>query len=137
MMTARSFFAVRLNPPESASNFRVLIWERSFAMTYPPGLLTAPSMYAIPACGTVTISPAWRIMLFVAFPDSTSSLRLMVIVLLRGGGSLSAGGLATVSAELFDAERTLDRDSVGAVPFSADSFGVVAEAKSSGPRDGG
>src|SRR4029077_14220962 len=128
MMTARSFFAVRVNPPESASNLRVLIWERSFAMTYPPGLVTAPSMYAIPACGTVTISPAWRIMLFVAFPDSTSSSRLMVIVLLRGGGSLDAGGLAGVSGEVVEAgpvKIVSGAGSARAAPVGVDSLGVV------------
>src|SRR6266478_10169711 len=56
-------------------------------------------------------------MLFVALPDSTSSLRLIVIVLLSGGG--------------------LDADSAGAAPLAVDSFGVVAAAGSSGPIDGG
>src|SRR5437016_14572760 len=63
-------------------------------------------------------------MLFVALPDSTNSLRLMVIVLLSGGGSFSAAGL--------------DADPAGAAaPLSVGSFGVVAAAGSSGPIDGG
>src|SRR5437016_4353655 len=97
------------------------------------------------------ISPAWRRMLFVAFPDSTSSLRLIVIVLPSGDSSLGAGGLAAASgdtvevgtgktvlgaAELFDAEPVLDEFS-DAKPFWVDSFSVVAEAGSSGPIAGG
>src|SRR2546429_928807 len=54
-------------------------------------------------------------MLFSAFPDSSSSLRLTVIVLLSGGDSFGAGGLATAS----------------------DSFGVFTAEGSSGPMDGG
>src|SRR5437773_1225193 len=89
-------------------------------------------------------------MLFVAFPDSTSSSRLMVIVLLRGGGSSGAGGLAGVSgeaveagpvktvlgAEMFEAEPALDRDSARASPVGVDSVGVV-RAGSSAPIAGG
>src|SRR5260370_13950278 len=87
-------------------------------------------------------------MLFVAFPDSTSSLRLMVIVLLSGGGSLSAGELATASADVvgasggrtvlgaemfLDAALASDAYSAGAARVWVDSFGVVAEVGSSGP----
>src|SRR6266404_2480125 len=97
----------------------------------------------------VTISPAWRIMLFVALPDSTSSSRLMVIVLLRGGGSLGAGGaseevveagpVTTVlgAEEMFEAEPAPDRGSSRAAPAGVDSFGVVVGAESSGPIVGG
>src|SRR2546421_154098 len=91
-------------------------------------------------------------MLFVAFPDSTSSSRLIVIVLLRGGGSLDAGGLATASGEaaeagtvktvlgaeeMFEAEPALDRSSVRAAPVGVDSFGVVVGPGSSAPIAGG
>src|SRR5882762_3640723 len=91
-------------------------------------------------------------MLFVALPDSTSSSRLMVIVLLRGGGSLDAGGLATASGEaveagpvktvlgaeemMFEAEPALDVGSARAGPVGVDSFGVVG-AGSSAPIAGG
>src|SRR5216684_1038527 len=89
-------------------------------------------------------------MLFAAFPDSTSSLRLMVIVLPMRGGSFGAGEVAAAfgdsaasgagktvlgAAELFDAEPMLDEDS-GAKPLSVDSFGVVVGAWSSGPIAG-
>src|SRR5260370_26255149 len=97
-------------------------------------------MEASPGCGTVTISPAWRIMLFVAFPDSTSSSRLMVIVLLKGGGSLGAGGLAEVSGDAVEAgpvKTVLGADSARAVPVGVDSFGDEVGAGSSAPIAGG
>src|ERR1700687_282303 len=69
-------------------------------------------------------------MLFEAFPDSTSSSRLMVIVLLRGGGSLGA-------VEMFEAEPALSADSGRAAPVGVDSFGNVVGAGSPGPIAGG
>src|SRR5437762_3859826 len=78
-------------------------------------------------------------MLFVAFPDSTSSSRLMVIVLLRGGGSLGAGGFAGVSGEAVEAgpvKTVLGADSARAAPVGVDSVGVVG-AGSSAPIAGG
>src|SRR6202045_5215024 len=79
-------------------------------------------------------------MLFVALPDSTSSSRLMVIVLLRGGGSLDAGGLAGESGEVVEAgpaKTFLGADSARAAPVGFDSFGVVVGAESSAPISGG
>src|SRR5215470_6077479 len=52
----------------------------------------------MPACGTVTISPACRVMLFLVSPVSIRLLRLMVIVLVSGGGSVDAGELAEAAA---------------------------------------
>src|SRR5713101_3247223 len=48
----------------------------------------------MPAWGTVTISPACRLILFLVSPVSISSLRLMVMMLVSGGGSAGAGGFA-------------------------------------------
>src|SRR6267378_486525 len=89
--------------------------------------------------------------LFSASPDSISSLRLMVMVLRSGGGSLGAEGLAIASGdafgaapgktvfgreELFEAAPAVDADSTGAEPVSVESFAVV-EVGSSGPIAGG
>src|SRR5882762_3136008 len=91
-------------------------------------------------------------MLFVAFPDSISSFRLMVMVLPMRGGSSGAGGLAAAfsdaveagpgkpflgTEDMFEAEPVPDEDSAGAAPVWVDSFGVVAGAGSSGPIAGG
>src|SRR5882762_11806893 len=101
-MTACSLFAVLVNPPARANTFKVVICPRSFAKTKPPGRDTAPRTYTIPECGTVTISPAWRMILFVASPLSISSFRLMVIVLFKRGGSIGGGSAEALEAAVAD-----------------------------------
>src|ERR1700687_4626114 len=45
----------------------------------------------IPACGTVTISPACKRILFVAFPDSINSFKFTVTVFDSAGASFGMG----------------------------------------------
>src|SRR5215469_1219265 len=46
------------------------------------------------------MSPAWSAMLFLVSPDSINSLRLMVVVLARGGGTACAEELdAAIATE--------------------------------------
>src|SRR6266513_2258127 len=79
-------------------------------------------------------------MLFVAFPDSTSSSRLMVIVLLRGGGSLDAGGSATASGEAAEAgpvKTVLGAEEMFETEPRLDRGSAVVGAGSSAPIAGG
>src|ERR1700686_1540633 len=56
-------------------------------MTKPPGRVTAPRAYTMPACGTVTMSPGCSTMLLEVSPVSKMRLRLTVMMFARGGGT--------------------------------------------------
>src|SRR6516162_4164933 len=99
----------------------------------------------MPACGTVTTSPASRTILFLVSPFSINSPRLIVMVLVRGGGSAGAAGVLAPATAPVDAGKALfcALEIEGAEVASGFPFGGVAPAGtveefgSSGPIEGG
>src|SRR5260370_4684722 len=78
------------------------------------------------------MSPAWRMMLFVASPLSISSFKLTVIVLFKGGGSTGAGEFAEVLET-----AVVEEGGSCAGPVWVDPLETVAGAQASRPLAGG
>src|SRR6266851_4331345 len=100
-MTARSDFAAWSRPPARERSLRVVSCPRSLETTKPPGRLTAPSAYTMPAWGTVTTSPGCSTILLEVSPVSRIRPRLTVMVFATGGGTGSAArAVASGAGEL-------------------------------------
>src|SRR5450755_2124156 len=90
MITACLSLAIRVSPPARDNTFRVVSSVRSLDRTNPPGRETAPRTYTMPACGTVTTSPALSTMLLRMSPVSNSSFKLIVKVFDGEGAEAAA-----------------------------------------------
>src|SRR6266851_3971166 len=99
-MTARSDFAAWSRPPARERSLRVVSCPRSLETTKPPGRVTAPSAYTMPAWGTVTTSPGRSTRLLEVSPVSRIRFRLTVMVFAMGGGTGSGAWGVVAGGEL-------------------------------------
>src|SRR5260370_6172016 len=96
-------------PPARERSLRVVSCPRSLETTKPPGRVTAPSAYTMPAWGTVTTSPGRSTRLLEVSPVSRIRFRLTVMVFATGGGT-GSGAWGVVAGAEFEELLAAARD---------------------------